>query len=132
MKFLLGGSPAFLFMVLIFWLSSLPGDTLPPPPFLFGDKLEHFLAYSVLGLLLAARRGFTGLGSGEKIFPWTAGGWMAPCVGIGYGIFDEIHQYFVPLRRCDGIDMAADALGVLAGFYLLRLWDAKRRFGAFS
>jgi hypothetical protein len=58
---LLGWLPAAAFMGVIFWLSSLPGDRLPPPPFPFGDKLEHFLAYGVLGSLIAARRGFADL-----------------------------------------------------------------------
>jgi VanZ family protein len=41
-------------------------------------------------------------------------------VGL-YGVFDEIHQYFVPGRHADGLDMLADIGGGLLGAALMFL-----------
>jgi len=39
-----------------------------------------------------------------------------------YGISDEIHQYYVPSRNADILDVIADILGALCGVYLYHLW----------
>ena len=70
------------------------------------DKGAHLLLYSGLGTLLVRAR---------------AGGWRRPVtLGIAaaaivvatlYGISDEIHQHFVPLRQVEVRDILADAIG---------------------
>lgn len=114
--------PAASLMAVLFWLSSIPGDELPLPGFRFSDKLAHFLAYSVLGALigwrhrlrvrLGGRRGE----AGNAWFPDAVGA----MTGILFGLSDEVHQIFVPMRLFAWGDIAADGLGVLAGLRLAR------------
>ena len=35
-----------------------------------------------------------------------------------YGVSDEIHQYFVPFREADLLDVLADTLGSIMGVYI--------------
>ena len=114
--------PAAAAMALIFWLSSLPGDELPLPEFRFADKLAHFLAYAVLGALIGWRHSLrVRLGGRPEEprpgawFPDTAGA----LAGILFGLSDEVHQLFVPMRLFAWSDFAADGLGVLAGLRLM-------------
>lgn len=111
-------APALLWAAVLFALSSrstLPGD-------LGGglDKIAHFGAYTVLGLLLA----FGSLKSG------LAPGWPL-VIGLVYAASDEIHQRFVPGRSADVADWTADALGVVIGCLVLyRLRPDRSRSGA--
>ncbi len=34
------------------------------------------------------------------------------CIGVGYGIFDEIHQYFIPNRCTSFFDLFLDSVGI--------------------
>jgi VanZ family protein len=87
----------------IFYLSSRPGNEvgLPAP----WDKLAHFLAYALLGFLLA--RGLDG---------------RRAAFGIAslYGLLDEFHQSFTPGREVSLGDFLADALGAALGAFLAR------------
>ena len=71
-----------------------------------GDKVAHFVAYFVLGLLvvLSLPRAQSGAG------------WFIALVGaaVVYGVLIEVLQRFVG-RDFDLVDMAANALGALAG-----------------
>ena len=98
--------PALLWAAVLFAVSSrstLPGD-------LGGgiDKLAHFGAYAVLGVLLAR----AAVGSRWSI-AWPV------LIGLAYAASDEIHQYFVPGRSADAGDWLADGLGVGAGCLLV-------------
>lgn len=117
----------------IFALSSVPGDDLPLPQFPFSDKLAHFITYGLLGALIAFRAGLTALFRKASTRvphpgpqPLTRGGWLAPCIGIAYAVFDEFHQSFVPNRHMSLGDFTVDVLGLLLGFWLARRWDAAR------
>lgn len=77
------------------------------------DKLAHFGAYLILGLLLAVGRG-----------PQARTLWLI-LLGSLYGIIDELHQSFVPGRSADIWDVAADILGATTGVLIYRL--ARRR-----
>lgn len=129
--------PALALMAAIFWLSDIPGDELPLPQFSFSDKLAHFSAYAVLGasiglrkrlrrLLLAGQNKAGGPPAGE-----TAPGFdlKGAAIGVLYGMSDEIHQLFVPLRMFSLGDIGADALGVAAGIALARLSDRRTASG---
>jgi len=110
--------PALAWAGTIFFLSSRPHLVDGPELFPNFDKVAHFGAYSLLGLLLAhAVRG-----SGLPLAAAVALGWL-------YGASDEWHQSFVPGRSVEALDWVADALGVLAGVYLFKLWHARRRRG---
>ncbi len=110
--------PALAWAGTIFFLSSR--SRLPDGPDLIPhfDKVAHFGAYGLLGLLLAHAVRATGLPLAAAV----ALGWL-------YGASDEFHQSFVPGRSVELLDWVADALGVLAGVYLFKLWHARRRRG---
>ena len=114
-------------MAAIFWLSAIPGDALPLPDFRFSDKLAHFLAYALLGVLIAARapirERLRGREAAAPRFDWPGA-----AIGILYGVSDEIHQLYVPMRLFSVSDAAADAMGVVAGVALAR-WAERRRGG---
>jgi VanZ family protein len=94
------------------WLLSAQ-STLPLPKGIFGfDKVQHFIAYfalaaSIIPWFSPRRRIFRGL-------------WMclpAALIASGYGIVDELHQYFVPGRDCNVWDWIADTLGAICGAF---------------
>ncbi|RME49825.1 MAG: VanZ family protein [Deltaproteobacteria bacterium] len=101
--------PALSWCAVIFWASgrSDPGIV---PPIPFADKVLHFGAYALLGLLFA----FAQAGSWPRI----ATPWIAILLTALYGVGDEFHQAFVPGRDFDPFDMLADALGGSAGAWL--------------
>ena len=123
----LGWSAALLYMGVIFYLSSIPGEQLPLPQFFMSDKIAHFIAYTGLGIVIALRAGLTDLARGRTVKAWTKPGWVGPAVGISYGLFDEFHQLFTPHRTFDLKDWATDIVGVLLGYWLARTWDKRRQ-----
>lgn len=112
--------PAFAWALLIFILSSIPGDNLPQMDFRFEDKFEHFFAYAGIGFLFARAFFYQSRlpGLREKYVLATL------IAGILFGVSDELHQYFVPGRVTDLYDLIADAIGVVMGVLLFRalLW----------
>ncbi|MHA2362723.1 MAG: VanZ family protein [Candidatus Hodarchaeales archaeon] len=99
-------------IILIFIVSGRPAldeDTGLDFPHL--DKILHFLAWLVLGFSL--RLSFYGYFKQ----PWKRV-LIAILLGSFYGIFDEIHQSFVPTRVADITDWLADTLGAIIGSIL--------------
>jgi VanZ family protein len=77
------------------------------------DKLAHFGEYFIFGWLVA--RSFDGQGwSPRKHLLWTV------FFGIFLGTLDEFYQGFIPGREQSVLDLAADVLGALAGWYFSR------------
>jgi len=97
------------YMLLIFLLSSVP---YPEQPGFLRNKhapiVEHIIEYSILGLLLIGSLSGTKKNERYMII-------LAVSIAILYGISDEIHQFFVPGRYCDIIDVLADSLGSVIG-----------------
>lgn len=99
--------PAIMFASLIFYLSSLPSPV--PPEAAEAVKvfdintLLHIAEYAVLTFLIAF-----GLFSKTKNY-------YIIFIGIGYAFSDELHQYFVPNRYFDILDVMADGIGVIIG-----------------
>ena len=113
--------PALAGMGGLFYASSLPGDRIHLPPFPYSDKAVHAAAYALLGMLISLRgplrRWLAPAGDGQLARGSDITGLA---LGILYGVSDEIHQLFVPMRSFDYADMAADALGVALGFWIFR------------
>lgn len=116
MKRILFFLPAGLYYGLIFFLSSQSFEVEVEVSFL--DKGVHFLEFAVLGVFLAFGF-FLGLESTlrvKSVFTVVTGFLLA---GL-----DELHQYFVPLRSMEALDLVADAAGILCGLgislYLMR------------
>ena len=104
--------PALAWATLIFWLSAQP--QLPPPPVVFAgvDKVLHAAVYAVLTLLTLG---------GDRWPPLPrAWWWLGVCVL--YGLSDEVHQLFVPLRTADGWDLLADGAGAALALALVQRW----------
>lgn len=100
-------APPVAWAGLIFLLSSR--SRVPGPEVVGLDKVLHFGAFAVLGLLLARACDRTGV-------PLAA----AIVLGLLYGASDEVHQMYVPGRSPDPLDWVADALGVIAAVYTYR------------
>jgi VanZ family protein len=106
--------PVIVWAVLIMIVSSIPYLGPPPIQFTYVDKVEHFSEYAILRALFAF-----GLSKSRKgpVFLTVL------LICAAYGIFDELHQLFIPGRDCDPFDAAADILGSAAGaglYVLLR------------
>ena len=76
------------------------------------DKVAHLGMYLVLGGTLA-----WGERTVSRKLPL-----LLLTLGTAYGALDEWHQSFVPGRDPSGWDFLADAIGVILGFFLLRLY----------
>jgi VanZ family protein len=102
-----------LYAGVIFYLSHQP--TLPiPMRFAHQDKVMHFCAYFLLGLLAAHAMG--GLPVKQRF-------WWALALASAYGVSDEFHQSFVPGRSVDLLDWVADTAGAWCGaLTYLRAW----------
>jgi len=106
MKNILRKAPAILVMIALFTLSTLPGNDPLLNSFNFSDKIEHFIAYFVLGVTFCM---------------WIPNKkWLAKPFACGlfivflctlFGASDEYHQSFVPGRSCDIYDLATDFAG---------------------
>jgi hypothetical protein len=57
---------------------------------------------------------------------WRATGWAA-AIAIGYAVTDEFHQHFVHKRVASPLDVAIDAAGVAAAWWLWERWRRGRR-----
>jgi VanZ family protein len=105
--------PVALYAGAIFYLSaqSHPEDQLPS--FLLkdvSDKVLHAVEYGILSLLC------------YRAFRWAAGPAVARQAVVlaivtasVYGVTDEVHQAFVPLRESSWQDWLADTIGATIG-----------------
>lgn len=102
--------PIIIYCGIIFFQSSFPSPE-QVPRFPFADKIMHFVAYGILGVLICrAAFNLNGL----------RGRWMLVfLIGVLgstlYGLSDEWHQSFVPGRSCDAADVMADFVGAIVG-----------------
>lgn len=106
-----------VYMGIIFWVSSLPGEQLTPESALgiiISASVKHVSAYAILGILMSVVIAQVSNKTLSIIFYSST---FSSC----YGIFDEIHQYFVPTRYCTLLDMYINIIGSITGvlFYLV-------------
>ncbi|MFH0725486.1 MAG: VanZ family protein [Pseudomonadota bacterium] len=104
--------PVAGYCTLLFIQSSFSAPELLPS-FSGMDKLLHFGAYGVLGLLFmrAFTQSIPRLGARRIIF-------YSILLTTAYGLSDEAHQYFVVVRTADMMDVLADAMGGGCGTFL--------------
>lgn len=120
-SFLVYQSPVIFWAIVLFIFSSIP---YPPQIKLFitfDDKFKHAVVYCIFGFLIA--RAFynqTRYSSLKKnLFLFTL------LLGTLYGISDEFHQYFVPGRYSEILDVIADSVGTAIGFLIFYFWGKK-------
>lgn len=115
--------PVGAWAAVIFLLSSLPGDSLPPTPSFWrwfpADKLVHAGLFAVLSLLImhALRRGHG----------WAVVAAVVVAVGsaAAYGAVDEWRQSLIPLRSPSGADWVADAVGAMFGAWAYLRYESR-------
>jgi VanZ family protein len=102
-------APLVLYWIILLIATSLPAPDLPD---VWGsDKLKHFLAYAVLAFLL----NLTLLVQEKRPLSFKKAAFMTVGICLMYGMFDEIHQMFIPGRSAELLDLAADLTGALTG-----------------
>jgi hypothetical protein len=113
--------PAIACMLVIFILSSRSGEQLNTWLPLFQSWIPglsdfnpmHYVAYFMLGLTVAfalGKRAGTWLGCALNVV-----------ICVAYGLSDEWHQSFVPMRSPDILDLKHDAIGAAAAAILVLL-----------
>ena len=108
--------PVILYCLAIYIQSDLPASE-HIPSFEFSDKVLHFFAYAVMGILFY--RAYQTLRIKDNPQMLLLFSVVSASV---YGISDEIHQYYVPFRDASFLDVIANILGAVCGVYLYHLW----------
>ena len=104
--------PILIYCLLIFIQSSYPSiKSAPELPHI--DKVLHFVAYALLGALFLRAFKTSRIKNNVKLMLI-----LSVLLSSLYGISDEIHQYFVPHRDADLMDVLADMLGGIMGVYI--------------
>jgi VanZ family protein len=93
-------------------LTSLPSDQLPSVE--VSDKVNHFLAFFVLGFFLNLALKY------QNKFPTLKRNVILITILIAsfYGLLDELHQLLVPGRSAEVLDWIADFVGAVTGSLL--------------
>lgn len=107
--------PVILWAGVIFIISSISSFPEEIKPLFSFDGVAHTIEYAGLGFLLA--RAFKN-SRREKLKKYFR--ILAVICGIVYGISDEFHQWFVPMRTPSIIDLGYDFIGVVLGQIFLR------------
>jgi VanZ family protein len=120
-NFLFYWGPVFIYCLLIFIQSSYPSaaDARQSP---HADKLLHFLAYALLSVLF-----FRAFETGPFREDTDTVMILAMVSAALYGISDEIHQYYVPSRDADLMDILANILGSIYGAFFYHLFVVRYR-----
>jgi VanZ family protein len=124
MKKILFFTPAALYYAFIFYLSSRSYDI--KIDILFLDKVIHLVEFAFLGLLLSLGY-FMSLKSSL-----TVKALLTICSGILLGGLDEFHQYFIPRRSIELLDVISDAIGILIGLLLYYYFSRTAKGKVFS
>jgi len=115
--------PAVGFALIIVYMSSIPGRSIPGSGSLTGkiiSNLAHLPEYALLTILWlkAFKREFKNrLAPGNILFLFGL---------FIFAILDEVHQSFVPGRTASRYDIGLDLVGIIFGFYLLIYTSALR------
>ncbi len=107
--------PVVLYCLLIYIQSDKPSPEMIPS-YQFVDKLLHFAAYGILGILFY--RAYRTLRIKENIKLLML---LSVVSASLYGVSDEIHQSYVPFREAEVADAIADMIGAIAGVYLYQM-----------
>jgi VanZ family protein len=106
--------PLAIYWVILFTATTVPTDSLPS--FGINDKFEHFGAYFVLSVLFSLTLFLQEKNENlKKHFNL-----YTVSILLFYGIFDEVHQFFIPGRYFDWLDLLSNLIGIVFGVYLVR------------
>lgn len=113
-------APPAIYAAAIFVVSSVPNP--PAPPGAVTDKHVHALVYAGLALLV-----LRALVAADASLLTAGRALGAAAIAAVYGVTDELHQWFVPGRIVDVLDLVANAVGALSSTLLV--WGGARRWG---
>ena len=119
-KFLIYWFPLIIYCLAIYSQSDRPGPELIPDV-RFLDKFLHFGAYGLLGILFFRAYETLPLKNFKNLLIF-----ISIASAALYGISDEIHQYFVPSRHADVMDVIANTIGSICGVYLYYRWKTQK------
>ncbi len=102
--------PVIIYAAAIFIASSISEPLKGVELFPYSDKLLHFIEYAIFAFLMI--RALCSLESDKKIIYLRI---AAVAIVVFYGFTDELHQYFVPQRDMDILDLLSDGLGAFIG-----------------
>lgn len=114
--------PLTIYWIILLAATSLPTDSLPSIG--LNDKIEHLFAYFILSIL------FTLALYVQEKNQFLKKNWNVYSVIIltAYGIFDEVHQFFIPGRFFDWLDLLSNFVGIILGVYIVRKYFATNNF----
>ena len=112
--------PVILYCLAIYIQSDLPASE-HIPSFEFSDKVLHFLAYAVMGILFYRAYQTLRIKDNQQTLLL-----LSVVSASLYGISDEIHQYYVPFRDAEILDAIANFLGALCGVTFYHLWAVSK------
>ena len=106
-----------LYALLIFLVSSVPGNSIPRFVLLSWDKLLHLIEYFFLGFLSV--KSFNNKSKKKTI--------IISIFCLCFAILDETWQSFIPGRFSSGLDVIADGIGIVIGsIFALRYGSSKK------
>ena len=112
--------PLIIYCLAIYIQSDLPASE-HIPSFEFSDKILHFFAYAVMGVLFYRAYQTLRIKGDPRMLVL-----LSVVSASLYGFSDEIHQYYVPFRDASIYDVFANILGAVCGVYLYHLWAGSR------
>lgn len=111
---LVSAIPLFCIALGITIVSHMPSPPAPDMGFELQDKVLHIIAYTLFGtaLGLAVRGWHPEYSRGRTI--------LVILIGTAlFGIYDEVHQSFIPFRNSSIADWIADCIGAFLSLILL-------------
>jgi len=121
-KVLLVYVPLIIYWLILFIATTLPAERLPSVG--FSDKINHFLAYFVLAVLVNLMLIY----QRKSRFLFETAQIATIIICLFYGALDELHQLLVPGRSAETWDWVADALGTLTGVLIVYLLINRLRY----
>lgn len=112
--------PPLAVAIVILLLSSTPGTYFPDHPDTL-NNLAHLVEFALLSFFLARALYLSRRLTVTALLIWTA------AVCVSFGALDEAHQFLIPERMFDVMDLLFDTLGTVLGslsFILLRTLKA--------
>jgi VanZ family protein len=105
--------PLILYWLILFTATTLPAEKLPSIG--FTDKIDHFIAYFILAVLVNLMLIFQR--KSRLLFEKAPMATIIIC--LFYGAADELHQMLIPGRSAETLDWVADASGTFVGIFIV-------------
>lgn len=111
----------FCYCMVVFILSS-NASPMAFPKIDHADKMVHFAAFVLLGILV-----FRACRSPGLLLAPIPAIVMTLVSSTVFGILIEIHQYYLPYRKAEALDVAADVAGCVFGVFMCLMMIRARK-----